>query len=162
MESITPARNRPIEERFWAKVQRSADITECWIWLACRNPAGYGAFNIGGRAWLAPRVAYLLTYGPFPLELNVLHRCDNPPCCNPHHLFLGTQTENILDMRVKGRGNVGRGSRHRLAKLTDAQVIEIRKRYEQGERVTTIAQAYGVHTRTICSIKSRTTWKHLP
>lgn len=93
----------PIEERFWGKVNRIG-FEECWEWMAARDPNGYG--RIGGkrpRAELAHRVAYRLTRGDIPLGLHVCHSCDNPPCCNPNHLFLGTDLDNNRDMRAKGR-----------------------------------------------------------
>lgn len=92
-------------ERFWSKVLVGG-AGECWLWLACRNKNGYGLFrykgdpphNIGRAHVAAWRIVNGDTGG-----LHVLHRCDNPPCCNPEHLFLGTQQENIEDMHRKGR-----------------------------------------------------------
>lgn len=95
---------RPFAERFWEKVDRRSP-DECWPWLGrARTSFGYGAFAIGrDRANRAHRIAWELTNGPVPVGLSALHRCDNPPCCNPAHLFLGTQADNIADMVAKGR-----------------------------------------------------------
>lgn len=90
--------------RFWSKVAKTADNDGCWNWIAGRHK-GYGTFGIDGGKTQAPRVAYLLANGPFDLELFVLHRCDNPACCNPRHLFLGTHDDNMRDMSEKGRSD---------------------------------------------------------
>lgn len=91
-------RIRPLADRFWSKVDRSAD---CWLWTGARTPTGYGALH--GQERLAPRMAWTLSVGPIPMGLQVLHRCDNPPCVNPDHLWLGTQQDNMADMIAKGR-----------------------------------------------------------
>ena len=95
----------PLDERFWAKVDR-ASSDACWPWLATHGRFGYGEFKVGGRSGRsvkAHRVAWELTHGPISDGLFVLHRCDNPPCCNPGHLFLGTHADNMRDMAQKGR-----------------------------------------------------------
>lgn len=102
------------EERFWSHVDRSAGLFECWTWTAFRHPFGYGKVKWHGVSRDAHRVAYEIAVGLIPAGLNVCHRCDNPPCCNPAHLFLGTQHENVLDMVAKGRLR----GRHHLAGLT--------------------------------------------
>lgn len=92
-----------IHVRFWAKVDASGGPDGCWIWTGARFPFGYGAIKIGGRPRGAHRTAWELVNGPIPEGLNVLHHCDNPPCVNPAHLFLGTLRDNALDMFAKGR-----------------------------------------------------------
>lgn len=87
-------------ERFWTKVDKSG---ECWLWQAACDNHGYGCFWFGGRLQKSSRVSWSLAHGD-PGELFVLHRCDNPRCVNPEHLFLGTQQDNLIDMRAKGRG----------------------------------------------------------
>lgn len=95
---------RPLAERFWRKVDKSG---ECWVWTGCRHVAGYGRFNTQDAQWsgvvYAHRMAWELTHGPIPPGLHVLHRCDNPPCCNPEHLWLGTNADNHADKVQKGR-----------------------------------------------------------
>lgn len=88
------------EQRFWAKVNKTEG---CWLWTASRTHEGYGMFSIQGRRHYAQRVAWMLTYGLIPEGMLVLHRCDNPPCCRPDHLFLGTHADNMADMATKGR-----------------------------------------------------------
>lgn len=95
---------RPLEERFWEKVDRRGP-DDCWLWTASLS-AGYGQIGLGGKDGgngHAHRVAWELSRGPIPVGLNVLHRCDVPACCNPRHLFLGTLRDNTVDMYAKGR-----------------------------------------------------------
>lgn len=92
-------------ERFWAKVSKGDGADTCWEWRGSKmGEHSYGFFGHSeGRTVRAHRRAYELSFGIIPVGLNVLHRCDNPPCCNPSHLFLGTQADNIADMIAKGR-----------------------------------------------------------
>lgn len=148
---------KSIQERFWAKVDRSGD---CWIWMGCRNGTtqqhGYGRFNIGGHIFHAHRVAWEFTNGPVTDGMRVLHKCDNPPCVNPAHLFLGTQTDNMQDCATKDRTT--RGSRNIHAKLTSDDVMAIRR---DSRPQTEIAVSYNVHPSLICKIRRRKCWAHL-
>lgn len=92
----------PLAERFWAKVDRSSD--GCWEWTGGRFDEGYGTIRVAGRSLKTHRVAWELVQGAIPEGLCVCHRCDNPPCCRPDHLFLGTREENNRDRDEKGRG----------------------------------------------------------
>ena len=95
------ARVVPIEQRFWPRVDKSG---ECWVWTGAISH-GYGVVGTGGHSGVVRvhRLSWELAIGPIPKGLHVLHRCDNPPCVNPAHLFLGTQADNMRDMREKGR-----------------------------------------------------------
>lgn len=93
----------PLALRFWGKVAVSADRNVCWPWSGGQNADGYGRLGVGGKLVSAHRVAWELTNGPLTAGESVLHQCDNPPCCNPFHLFKGTQLENVRDARAKGR-----------------------------------------------------------
>jgi hypothetical protein len=96
----------PLADRFWRSVDRRGP-DECWPWKDARDAHGYGAFGHGSKTLKAHRVSSELTDGPIAEGLAVCHRCDNPPCCNPAHLFRAPQPENVRDMFAKGRGNPG-------------------------------------------------------
>lgn len=110
-----------IEREFWARLDRA---TGCWTWPGWRDQDGYGRLNFDGRRYYAHRLAWALAVGTVPHGMFVLHRCDNPPCCNPGHLFLGTHRDNMADQVAKKRSLFG--ERNPRAKLTAAQVDEIR------------------------------------
>lgn len=96
-------RSLQLVERFWAKVDKSGGPDACWLWTAGRSDWGYGHFRVGSKNLQAHRFAWELTRGPIPAGLLVLHRCDNPPCCNSAHHFLGTHADNMADAKAKGR-----------------------------------------------------------
>jgi hypothetical protein len=154
-----------IEERFWAKVD-VGEADDCWPWLASTRAHGYGQFNINGRMPSAHRVAWELTRGEIPPGLNVCHACDNPACVNPDHLFLGTQRENIRDCIAKGRARRGSGIKFRsgernfAAKLTQAQVDEIRSVYATGTITQSdLARMYGTTPGNVHLIVHRINWR---
>ena len=163
------SRCRTTAERFWEKVQKTEG---CWEWIGYRTPYGYGSFGAGGRqrgAVFAHRFAYELINGPVPNGLCVLHRCDNPPCVRPDHLFLGTKKDNTQDMMEKKRHGVythpehiRRGERHHRCRLTEGKVRGIRLRVTAGESRETLALEHGVSRATIDDIVNRRTWRHLP
>src|SRR5215471_20249212 len=114
---------------------RVNEQTGCWEWTGAKNSDGYGEMCIGGRRYTrAHRYIYEKWYGPLPAGFYVCHRCDTPCCCNPAHLFLGTPAANQADCVRKGRSKSKgrRGENHRDAKLTTAEVAEIRKRFALG------------------------------
>src|SRR4051812_4793380 len=134
---------KTLAERFWRAVDRSGNA--CWEWTkALHNPQRYGKIDVDGKWRYAHRVSWQLTHGKIPDGLWVLHRCDNPPCVNPSHLFLGTPRDNTRDCMAKGRKSVRRGVAASSAKLTDADVAEIRKALARHETQVSIAMRYGI------------------
>ena len=146
----------PINQRFWKHVQKTHS---CWVWTGTKDRKGYGRINSNGSPMLSHRLSWEIHFGPIPDGLNVLHRCDNPPCCNPEHLFLGDNAENMQDCSRKGRTT--RGERSASSKLTTAQVAEIRSRYateyiSQDE----LAKEFDVSPATISEIIRGVIWNH--
>lgn len=155
---------RNTAENFWAHVKRGAD-DECWEWQGCRNKLGYGRVGWNNVRTSAHRVAFQLTYG---VVLNfiqhICHTCDNPPCCNPKHLFLGDARANMHDMMSKGRGFLGKnqGERHGKAKLTEEMVREIRSLDLPDYAACKIAAVqYGVTISGFMGVRSRRNWAWL-
>lgn len=159
------------KDRMTAKVDRSGGPDACWTWTGARHRGGYGVLHTGGkcgRTVYAHRVSWMLHTGTDPANMAVCHRCDNPPCCNPRHLFLGTIADNVRDMIDKGRARTAarpphlRGEAHGSAKITEANVIEIRQRSAMGEPSPTIAASFGIDPSTVRQIIRRVIWRHVP
>lgn len=157
-------------EAFWSRVDRSGGEDACWLWLASTDRHGYGQLMLPRtqakqRKRSAHRIAYELKFGAIPPGLCVCHRCDNPRCCNPAHLFLGTQLENIADMAEKGRrkGKGGRaGSAHHNSKLSEDDVLAMRARWRRGVAIAQLASEYGIWKGSAHRIVHRQSWAHLP
>lgn len=151
--------NIPVETRFWAKVRKTRG---CWHWLASKSHNGYGQFHAPGMT-RAHRFVYELLVGPIPSGLSVLHICDNPSCVNPKHLFLGTIRDNQADKVAKDRQ--AKGEAIGVSKLTEKEVLEIRKRYRRKayhkSNTNQLATEFGVTPVMICYIINRTSWKHI-
>ncbi len=149
-------------ERFFNLCDWHNDGDTCWKWKGQTQQDGYGLFMSDGRGSKvrAHRFAYAELVGPIPAGLNVCHRCDNPACVNPYHLFLGTTRENMLDASAKGR--VRHGAKHANAVLTDKEVLEARALWAEGNlSMARIARKYRVHPVTMQDVLNRVTWKHL-
>ena len=153
-------KRREISE-FWNFVDQSAGENACWPWTAGRNKAGYGKFNCSSVRYTAHRVAWKLTHGVLDEEICVLHQCDNPPCCNPTHLFLGTRADNAADRDTKGRTNPPRGERKGAAKLTEDAVGDLRNRRANGESFSSLAKRFGVSEQTAWTVATRRAWTHV-
>lgn len=142
----------------------------CWEFTGAKNENGYGIVGLGKRSEgvdRAHRVIYREICGPILDGMFVCHKCDNPPCCNPEHLFLGTAQENNSDMRAKGRGSCPprnlhlRGSNHYIAKLNEDLVVEMRSRNKAGASIYSLAKDFGVSYATVYNAVHRKTWKHV-
>ena len=149
--------------RFWKRMNHTE--SGCWEWQGARNPAGYGVVRVHYKMCRAHRVAYELTHGPIPDGLLACHRCDNPPCCNPDHLFLGTRKDNNDDRHAKGRTRSGAGSRYgeaiNTAKLTADDVRAIRAQSVAGTSQMDLARQYPVTQSAIWAIVHYKSWKHI-
>ncbi len=157
--------------RFFSRVQKS---DTCWSWLGKTDADGYGYFNMRGYKLRAPRIAYRIAVAD-PQELLVCHKCDNPLCVRPDHLFLGTPANNRRDMDIKGRGAAGlrhaqyvcpermaRGERVNTARLVREQVEQIIQRLKQGEVPFRLAKEFDVESTAIYRIQHGKSWKHIP
>jgi hypothetical protein len=140
-----------IEER----IERITE-TGCWIWTNGLDGFGYGQAQTFGKHSTAHRLAWTVYKGPIPKGIHVLHRCDVPQCCNPYHLFLGTQRDNIDDMVAKNRSL--KGERHPMVKLTREQALDA---LTSTETITVVARRLGCTVQNIWRIRNRQTWKEL-
>lgn len=147
------------ESRFWSNVQRGDG---CWIWSGHIDALGYGRFRIAGVTDRAHRAAWFFSNGRIPTGMEICHRCDNPSCVRPQHLFLGTHQENMDDMRLKGRSapqvNDYRGTRNPRARLTEQQARHVKY---SNDRVCDLAAQFGVPRETLYSIRNGKNWRHL-
>lgn len=162
-----PRARGTMHDRLWSKIDKRGP-DECWNWTARPGPAGYGHVGTGGRGgrmMLAHRAVWEEIHGPIPKDGSwhgrvILHTCDNRLCCNPAHLRMGTQADNVKDMDKKGRrvSTPHLGEDHGMAKLTDDQVREIRastlSHRELGRR-------FGVTHTMVGYIKRRQSWRHV-
>jgi len=150
--------------RFWSKVAIVENGRDCWPWLGARKPSGYGNVRINKKYYSPHRVAFEIAVAEIPDNLIVMHLCDNPPCCNPSHLVLGTIKANSFDMIKKNRQgfhkNRATGVKNPNAKLNPKAVREIRQKYGTGNWLQKgLACEYGVAPPTIRSVINNETWK---
>ncbi len=156
------------KDKFWKCVEIK-EQGECWEWMFARHRFGYGWFTYKGQLMNSHRVAYLLFYGSIPKGMCVLHRCDNAPCCNPTHLFLGTKGDNNRDRARKGRSThvypnkpAPKGELNPFAKLNDDAVREIRRLYNEGNmKSKDIALMFNINRHTVVKVAKKEVWKHV-
>jgi len=147
-----------LRDRFYA---RATVRDGCWGWRGHVGVKGYTTMQVGGRPLRGHRVSWEVHHGPIPDGLNVLHRCDNPACVNPDHLFLGTHADNVHDMVNKGRLVVSRGEDSGGAKLTAADVLAIRAHSGHRGHGVALARRYGVSPALISMVRSGRIWTHV-
>jgi hypothetical protein len=141
-------------------LDKSAGEAGCWLWTKAVNSAGYGVFRRHGKNHYAHRAAYEAVHGTLPRGLFVCHRCDTPRCCNPSHLFAGTQSDNMADCSAKGR--TARGERSHWSKMTPDSIRAIRRRRAEGRSYSQLRAEFGLTNATLFDIINRKSWRHVP
>lgn len=132
----------------------------CWVWIGAKANTGYGYITHKGKILNSHRLSWKVNIGEIPPGMSVLHKCDNRICVRPDHLFLGTITDNMADKTKKGRQL--KGTQMHSSKLTDEDVINIRKQYVPWKvSLTTLGKKYGVHHTTILDVLHGESWKHI-
>jgi hypothetical protein len=176
---------KPFQIRFWLKVNKDGQIPKhapelgrCWEWMGAKNlppSLPYGRIMRNGIVVQAHRISWELTFGAIPFNLCICHKCDNPSCVNPDHLFCGTMADNISDRDKKGRTAMGansgpvkhpekmaRGEQVGNSKLTSSQVLTMRDLYQPNKFGTRkLAKVFGVASATVYSVVKRRTWAHV-
>ncbi len=159
--------------KFYARVDKHGpvpshvpEIGNCWIWKGIKKDSGYGMFyapflGTKNKQGTTHRASWVIEFGNIPKGQGVLHKCDNPACVRPSHLFLGDNLANMTDMHSKGRGSFKKGHIPPCAKLTKENVIEIRRRVAMGEPQLSIAQSFGIARNNVSTIKHRKSWRHV-
>jgi hypothetical protein len=146
--------------------RKTIKTSGCWLWSGVANNSGYGSMAcpsiFGQPRTLAHRLAWMINFGPIPMDKEVCHRCDVRICVNPEHLYLGTHRENMLDMFNKGRNLIKPGSLHPYARLSESDVLEIRRRRASGETGRSLALQFGVSFQHLSDIVLRKRWAYLP
>jgi hypothetical protein len=145
-----PRKATPPEERFWLHFKKTKG---CWLWTG-NTIKKYGVLKSRNKWVLAHRISWAVHNGPIPQGLCVLHKCDQPACVRPSHLFLGTRRDNVLDMNRKGR-------RRPHAKLTADDVRAIRREHAMGSQQIMLAMVYGVSTACISLVVNRINWGYI-
>jgi hypothetical protein len=146
-----------VAERFWKKVAK-AGPDDCWLWTSAKISRGYGKFTIGKKTFAAHRLAFALINSLNP-DIYVLHKCDVPLCCNPNHLYAGTNGDNQRDAWARGRQPSRRGAKHPCAKLTESDVAQIRLLYAETELFQRdLAKMYGINQANVSEIVNRKIW----
>ncbi len=155
-----------LPERFWRNVEIK-EVDDCWEWTSHKNKNGRGRFEIKRKFIMAPRIAWTLTNGEIRDGLCVCHSCDNPGCCNPKHLWLGTYRDNAMDMIKKNRHkptteSAPKGEKSGRSKLKEYQVIAILSEIKNATTTCSdLAKKYSVSYKTIRSVIKRKSWKHI-
>jgi hypothetical protein len=157
-------RQRSWRERFWDYVSKDPE-TGCWVWTAKKSESGYGILSSHGEdkaeTAIASRLSWILATGSSPGRFFVCHRCDEPSCVNPDHLFLGTHQDNMDDMISKNRGRWARGEDGGQSKLKEGDVRFIRQERARGVTYADLARRFLVHEQTVKNACVGKTWRHV-
>jgi len=145
-----------VNDRFWARVIKGDG---CWGWAGHINTSGYGSFSVNKKTAVASRVSWQIHFGGIPDGMVVCHRCDNRPCTNPDHLFLGTVQDNNDDCTAKGRRAMG--ANHGMSKLTPEIVVSLRLERARGVMLKDLSAKYGFSMAAISSAVTGRTWSHV-
>ena len=165
---LPPLLQKSFEQRFWEAVDKNGPLhpvlrTRCWVWTAHKNAKGYGSFSRDGKELLTHRASWLINRGDIPAGLFVLHKCDNPSCVRPDHLFLGTIKDNVRDMMEKGRKPkvLGlSGELNPMAVLSAETVAEARRLGKSGKlTLTALSERFGVEPGTLHLALIGKTWR---
>lgn len=151
----TPIHHTPSKkdlQRFWSNIDTTGGMFECWLWTASTAAEGYGYIWWGSRREYTHRISYTIHHGPIPEGLHILHRCDNPRCVNPTHLWAGSHKQNMHDKMHKGRSGT--------AKVTREIALEIRKQYASRKYdQKALAKRFGISQPTVSDIVNYVTWR---
>lgn len=145
-----------LPERFLEKVEKT---DTCWLWKGTKDRIGYGHFSVNGKVMLAHRFA---VQDKIPEGQHVLHKCDNPSCVNPDHLFFGSHGDNMQDSKKKNRHFFKNGEKHPLSKLTDEQAFMVLAAPSFYGSAKQIYSFLNITRPTYYAIRNRYSWKHLP
>jgi hypothetical protein len=145
------------QARFWGRVDNPGP-DDCWEWQGTRQSYGHGLLSVAGKNLKAHRISYEIHVGPIPAGLIIRHRCDNPPCVNPAHLEVGTRQDNVHDRDSRGRHWALSGEEHNMARLTWADVDEIRSLAARGESKTGLARRFGISRTHVYRIVLNKSW----
>jgi hypothetical protein len=146
------------QERFFQKIKKTE---ACWIWTGRKNWKGYGEVKCNNKSYKSHRLSWIIHFGCIPEKMCILHKCDNPCCVNPNHLFLGTHQDNMIDMFQKGRGNRAFGTRVTPSKLNEEKVRSLRNDFYSGMKRDDILMKYSISKRAMYLVAKRITWKHV-
>lgn len=153
--------NKNISINYLIKFVRVDEKTNCWIWDKTKDFDGYGVLKHRNKYFKIHRFFFEFFKGKIPISYSVLHSCDNRSCCNPDHLFLGNQIDNVNDMVSKKRNRGAKGEGNKCSKLKNENIDEIRRLYSLGISYKKISLMFGVNSSTIGKVIRRENWKHV-